>query len=151
MSSLTQLDFPRAYTFWISNFAIQDSPTVTSFNHALGIFTNGALTSIREITAGSIDFSMFRLLLPQSPYAEVFSTLSPEERILNLLSQRNQAAYNFWNENFLGPDPVDKALFLMALAGTGNSCKEIEEMKGEKVDVRLFNVLCNGPLGKSFR
>lgn len=155
---------PRAYEFWTQNFSIREAPSIDSFNLALDIFSEGRVKRAIEIKGDSIDFQMFRLLLMKSPYKELFATkqgatagpapsnMSPEEKILYKLRESNMGAHRFWMENFLGPDPVDASLFLMALdsAGKGKCARAIQNMHLKVVDLKLFNILLNGPLALSF-
>jgi hypothetical protein len=87
--------------------------------------------------------------IPQSPLVAGQST---EERILGQIEIKNKDAHTFWRESFLNSDPVPKALFLMALEETGYTCTggylALEEVT--MVDIKLFNVLLNGPLAKCF-
>lgn len=157
MFDKVKTEIPRAYGFWTDNFDLLEKPPVSSFNLALDIFTDGKVTEMREIKSESIDFQMFRLLLSKPQYKKLFSSeiadaqreVSPDEHLLQLLKGRHPLAHQFWIDNFISPEAVDRSLFIMALDSAEKDSKSVPGLA--KIDIKTFNILLNGQLGKQFK
>lgn len=71
--------------------------------------------------------------------------------MLGALKQRNAKAYTFWVENFLTSEAVPREQFNYAIQLANSTRKlNLPVVDVVAVDLRMFNILCNGPLKELF-
>jgi hypothetical protein len=81
-----------------------------------------------------------------SPIPKTTSVIIGEapDPTLERLRKRNPAAYQWWRENFFESSSVSSDLFNLAVQLASDL--PIAKITAPTIDVKMFNVLCNGAL-----
>lgn len=98
-----------------------------------------AAVTVSPITAAASNSSNFA-----SSTSAIPTTVSLNQQSLETLRTSNPAAYNFWMDNFLVPDPVDKDTFLTALEIHTGQEISLPMIKTSMVEPRIFKMLVSG-------